>query len=169
MPASRLVERAIAIAAVPDVRVELVADVGAAAADPERAARALANLLQNARKFSAEGAEVGVRVAPCTLRVGQREVPAIAFSVLDRGRGIAPEELERLFSPFEQGGDGLVGKPSGFGLGLYEARTLARRHGGLLRYAPRSDGGSEFRLVLPAVARPSADRRNAAGAGAGRG
>lgn len=169
VPVAKLVQRAVEIAAVADVRVELAADAGAASADPERAARALANLLQNARKFSPEGAEVRVRVGPCTLRVGEREVPAIAFSVLDRGRGIAPEELERLFSPFQQGGDGLVGKPSGFGLGLYEARTLARRHGGLLRYAPRSDGGSEFRLVLPAVAPASGERRKAASAETGRG
>jgi signal transduction histidine kinase len=75
----------------------------------------------------------------------------VAFTVLDRGPGVPEADLERLFEAFEQGGETLTAKPAGVGLGLYEARLAARRHGGLLRYTPRPGGGSEFRLVLPAV------------------
>jgi signal transduction histidine kinase len=76
----------------------------------------------------------------------------VAFTVLDRGPGLAEEDTERAFAPFEQGGDPLTGKPAGVGLGLYEARAIARRHGGTVLYLPRPGGGSEFRLSIPAEA-----------------
>jgi signal transduction histidine kinase len=63
---------------------------------------------------------------------------------------LAEEDVERAFAPFEQGGDPLTGKPKGVGLGLYEARAIARRHGGTLIYLRRTGGGSEFRISLPA-------------------
>jgi signal transduction histidine kinase len=76
----------------------------------------------------------------------------VAFAVLDRGPGVAEEDVERAFAAFEQGGDPLTGKPAGVGLGLYEARAIARRHGGTLIYLPRPGGGSEFRISIPAEA-----------------
>jgi signal transduction histidine kinase len=84
-------------------------------------------------------------------------VDGIAFSVLDHGPGIPAAERERVFAPFEQGGDPLTGKPKGVGLGLYEARCIASMHGGALKWHEREEGGSEFRLLLP--------RRAAKGAG----
>jgi len=73
----------------------------------------------------------------------------VAFSVLDRGPGIPPPERERVFDAFEQGGDVLTGKPKGVGLGLHEARFIARMHGGTLKWHERHEGGSEFRLLVP--------------------
>jgi hypothetical protein len=129
-----------------DPRVESVP------ADLDRLARALANLVENALKFGAADEEVEVRLAPCVLASGSTGVRGIALSVLDRGPGLAEEEVERAFAPFEQGGHALTGKPSGLGLGLYEARAIAKRHGGTLMHLPRTGGGSEFRISVPADA-----------------
>ena len=119
-------------------------------ADPARLARALANILDNALKFGPTAELVELRVSPCPLGRPGGAVAGVAFAVLDRGPGLAEEDVERAFAPFEQGGDPLTGKPAGVGLGLYEARAIARRHGGTLIYLPRPGGGSEFRISLPA-------------------
>ena len=74
----------------------------------------------------------------------------MTLSVLDRGPGVAPRDREKIFAAFAHG-SGAPGKKRshGMGIGLYEARCLARRHGGTLDYAPRKGGGSEFRLTVP--------------------
>ncbi len=130
-------------------------------ADPARLARALANLLDNALKFGPAAEPVELQVAPCVLGRPGGAVAGVAFAVLDRGPGLAEEDVERAFAAFEQGGDPLTGKPSGVGLGLYEARAIARRHGGTVIYLPRSGGGSEFRISIPAEAAADATTREA--------
>ena len=119
-------------------------------ADLDRLARALANLVDNALKFGPSDEEVEVRLTPCVLAEGSAAIRGVALSVLDRGPGLADDEVDRAFAPFEQGGHALTGKPSGLGLGLYEARAIARRHGGTLIHLPRPGGGSEFRISVPA-------------------
>jgi hypothetical protein len=131
-------------------RVILDPRISSCPADPARLARALANLLDNALKFGPAGAPVEITVSRCVLSRPGGSSPGVAFAVLDRGPGLAEEDLERAFAPFEQGGDPLTGKPRGVGLGLYEARAIARRHGGTLIYLRRTGGGSEFRISLPA-------------------
>ena len=69
---------------------------------------------------------------------------------------IPAADRERIFAPFEQGGDAGQGKPEGFGVGLHEARTIARAHGGTLELHDRPGGGSEFRLTVPLRAVPAA-------------
>jgi len=120
-------------------------------ADPSRLARALANLLDNALKFGPARELIEVRVSPCVLGRPGGSVGGVAFTVLDRGPGLESDDVERAFAPFEQGGDPMTGKPAGVGLGLYEARAIARRHGGTIIYLPRDGGGSEFRMSIPAV------------------
>jgi hypothetical protein len=118
--------------------------------DPPRLARALSNLLDNALKFGPKTEPVELHVSPCVLGRRGGAVAGVAFAVLDRGPGLVDEDVERAFAPFEQGGDPLTGKPAGVGLGLYEARAIARRHGGTVIYLPRDGGGSEFRMSIPA-------------------
>jgi signal transduction histidine kinase len=130
-------------------KLRIVEGVGPLRVDRARLARALANLVDNAVKFSPTGAEIELRVLPAHVLHGDGRRPAVAFSVLDRGPGVPPEDRERIFAPFEQGSNGAAGKPSGIGLGLHEAGTIARRHAGALRYLDREGGGSEFRLVVP--------------------
>jgi signal transduction histidine kinase len=73
----------------------------------------------------------------------------LAISVLDRGPGVPEADRDRIFGAFEQGGDPMTAKPAGIGIGLHEARSVARRHGGDVVFVPRNGGGSEFRMTLP--------------------
>jgi two-component system, LuxR family, sensor kinase FixL len=68
---------------------------------------------------------------------------AVHFSVSDRGRGIAPEIVDRLFEPF------VTTKPDGLGLGLSISRTIIASHGGRLWGENNRDGGATFHCVLP--------------------
>ena len=151
--ALRLAHATGAVSVLIDPRVESVP------ADLDRLARALANLVENALKFGPADEEVEIRLSPCVL---DGRAPGVALSVLDRGPGLAEDEVERAMAPFEQGGHALTGKPSGMGLGLYEARAIVRRHGGTLSHLPRQGGGSEFRISVPAeAARAEVEARRA--------
>jgi two-component system sensor histidine kinase DctS len=91
------------------------------------------------------------------LRVRQLDLRWVAFSVIDRGPGIAPEVAARLFTPF------FTTRSEGMGLGLSLCRTVIEQHGGALVFDNSSDGvGTEFRFTLPAET-PGA-RRGQAGA-----
>ncbi|MDH3784604.1 MAG: ATP-binding protein, partial [Acidobacteriota bacterium] len=109
--------------------------------DTAACARAIGNLIDNALKFSPDngGVEVRTDMGPDQLSI----------HVCDHGPGIELSQLERLFQPFEQGGEILTEKPDGMGIGLYETRQILKRYGGELTFQPRSGGGSEFSAVLP--------------------
>jgi signal transduction histidine kinase len=100
-------------------------------------------------KFSPAGAPVRVRLEPARLEEDGREVEAVALVVLDRGPGVPDADRDRIFAPFSQCGPTADGPPRGLGIGLYEARSVAQRHGGKVDCAPRDGGGSEFRLTVP--------------------
>jgi two-component system sensor histidine kinase KdpD len=103
--------------------------------------RILGNLIENAAKYSPAHDPIMLDVV--------RDGGALAFSVCDRGPGIAPEERERVFVPFHRA-PGAAPDVGGTGLGLAVARALAEAQGGTLTYAPREGGGSVFTLRLPA-------------------
>lgn len=116
--------------------------------DGPRLTRALANLIDNAVKFS-DDPQIQIVIKKGRLRFGNEAVPGVSISVLDRGPGVPAEDRERIFQPFEQGGDPMTSKPRGIGLGLHESRMIARRHGGVLECLDRKGGGCEMRLSLP--------------------
>ncbi|HEY6177933.1 MAG TPA: response regulator [Kofleriaceae bacterium] len=133
-----------------DSRAEVRADV-----DPTRIAQIVGNLLHNASKFSAAGAQIQVEL------VASNDNAAIR--VIDHGIGIPPSEIERAFDMFAQ----VRGTPStggsGLGIGLALARRLAGLHGGSLVAISEGEGrGSTFTLTLPgataATAAPDAAR-----------
>jgi K+-sensing histidine kinase KdpD len=105
--------------------------------------RALVNLIENAAKYSPEGAPVDVSVG--------RDGEWLTFTVADRGPGIDPAEVDRIFEPFYRS-PRVARRTSGAGLGLAIARRLTEAQGGQLTYAPRPGGGSLFTLRLPAAA-----------------
>ena len=74
---------------------------------------------------------------------------ALSVAVRDAGRGIPREEQERIFERFYRSDPKLAEAPSGTGLGLYIARELAERMGGILYVRSDSGSGTEFMLTLP--------------------
>jgi signal transduction histidine kinase len=100
----------------------------------------LANLLGNAIKYSPDGGEVR-----CTLRERRGRVEV---AVADRGIGLEPAQMRRMFQPFTRLPAGVKVAPSGLGLGLHLARTIAEAHSGTLTAAANPGGGSVFTLSL---------------------
>ena len=112
--------------------------------DPMRTRQVLNNLLSNAIKFTEQG-EVNVDV------LVERERPRqVAIVVRDTGPGLKDDQIERLFSPYEQLGADTARAFGGTGLGLSISRDLARLMGGELTAANAPEGGARFTLRLPA-------------------
>lgn len=106
-------------------------------------ASAIHNLLSNALKFTEPGQAIRVDV-----RASDGQCSVI---VDDAGRGIAPENRERVFDPFFRDPEARAGR-EGFGLGLPILRRVARAHGGEVTAAASALGGARFELRLPAWA-----------------
>ena len=115
-----------------------------ARADREKLQQIVLNLLSNAVKFS----EPGDRVS---LAHESRADGRVAVHVSDTGRGIAADQLERVFQPFVQVDASLTRTQDGTGLGLAISRDLARGMGGDLTAESTPGTGSTFTLVLPAA------------------
>lgn len=110
--------------------------------DRERLEQVLANLVGNAIKYSNAGARVVVHLD----RPDERHVRA---RVEDRGIGIAPEFLPRLFRPFQhERRSGTSGEKS-TGLGLAIVKRIVEAHGGSIEVQSRVGEGSTFTVVLP--------------------
>lgn len=120
------------------VRVEVEEGI-IAFVDPERLGHMLRNLVENAIKFSDEGAIM------VTARPTGAEVEVV---IADEGIGIESERLPELFSGPAPSGQ--RAGPSGTGLGLYLTRRLAEAHGGSISVESEQDKGSTFVLRLPA-------------------
>jgi signal transduction histidine kinase/CheY-like chemotaxis protein len=118
-------------------------------ADPTRVRQVLFNLLSNACKFTSRGQvvlEVERRAAP--------DADGVTFRVRDTGRGIKPEELKRIFQPFEQGDAATTRQYGGTGLGLSISRRLCQMMGGEIDVESRWGEGSTFTVRLPAEVDP---------------
>jgi PAS domain S-box-containing protein len=120
---------------------ELANDLPAwVASDPLRLRQILVNLLSNAVKFTALG-----RVC---LTV-ERNADEICFAVRDEGIGMTPEQITRLFTPFEQADSSTTRQYGGTGLGLAISMNLANLMGGNIRVVSIPGQGSTFTLCLP--------------------
>ncbi len=113
------------------------------AADRARLSLALANLLDNAIKFTPAGGTIEVAM--------KREAERVILAVTDSGPGINDGEAERIFERFYRSPS--HGQP-GSGLGLAIVRSVVHAHGGTVTAANRPAGGAEFTLALPAAAAP---------------
>jgi len=126
------------------IATEVAPDAPAVRADARRVVQVLTNLVENAVRFSPEGATVFVRV-------GREPTGRVRFSVLDRGPGIPEEQQPRLFQRFVQ-----LEKPrrvrrggSGSGLGLAVAKGLVESQGGRIGLTSRVGLGSTFWFEFP--------------------
>ncbi len=109
-------------------------------ADPERVGQVLRNLLSDAVKYSPEGTPIELRAA--------RKNGRVRIEVADRGPGIRPEDLARIFEKFGRGRDREGRKVPGVGLGLYLSRRIVRAHGTDLTVETESGRGSVFGFEL---------------------
>jgi len=103
----------------------------------------LTNLIENAIRYTPPESPIDVSV--------QREGSQIIISVADRGPGIPPGDLERIFDKFYRVLDGQhrSGYPTGSGLGLAVSKGLVEAHGGRIWAENREGGGAIFSVTLP--------------------
>jgi len=130
-----------------DLQVVLPPDTLWTSADRIRLPQLLANLLNNAAKYTDEGGNI-------TFSVAQLQ-DHVVISVRDTGIGMDSETLENVFELFAQAAGTAHTVQGGLGVGLSLARSIAELHGGVL--TAHSDGpgkGSEFVLRLPAAEAP---------------
>ena len=117
-------------------------------ADEKRLRQILINLLSNAIKFTQAGS--------VQFMVHYRS-PVAEFEVIDTGPGIQPNDIERIFAPFERGALGVAQPQTGTGLGLTISRLLAGVMGGDIKVNSTVGSGSTFRMkmLLSEVTKPT--------------
>ena len=125
--------------------VRLMSDLeihDAVSGDPSRLQQMVWNLLVNAIKFTPRDGHVEVRL--------ERAGNELVLSVIDNGKGIAPEFLPHVFDRFRQEDTGIRRESGGLGLGLSIVKQLVELHGGHADVASDGPGhGAVFRLHLP--------------------
>jgi signal transduction histidine kinase len=112
-------------------------------ADRDALSRAVANLLDNAVKYSPDCRTVWVTV--------EHESTFVSVSVRDRGFGIPADEQHDIFDRFVRGAGPKLLRIRGTGIGLAMVREIVRAHGGAVRLASEPQQGSTFTIVLPLV------------------
>lgn len=142
----RVVEQTRAAAEAKRIRLEFSHNgpLPPVSADPHRLQQVLNNLIGNALKFSESGTTV-------TVGVGRKD-GHVAVSVRDRGPGIPPGEMKRLFRPFEKTSVRSTAGERSTGLGLAISRRLVEAHGGSIRAESEPGKGSVFSFTLPVAA-----------------
>lgn len=116
-----------------------IADRLYVAVDPAALAQALAHLLDNAVKYSAEATEIAVSAG--------RTGPQIVITMTDEGIGL-PEDADSLFEPWARAGDF---RSDSAGLGLYIVRSIVSAHHGTVTGFRRPEGGSRFEICIPSA------------------
>ncbi|MDB4928896.1 MAG: signal transduction histidine kinase, nitrogen specific, NtrB [Myxococcaceae bacterium] len=124
-----------------DVELAESAEAPPPLADERALRQLLINLIDNAANASARGSTVTVRA--------DLDPTRLLLRVADRGRGIAPENLERIFEPF------FTTRPDGTGLGLAIAQKIVRGHDGEITVRSEPERGTTFEVTLPGAAPPN--------------
>jgi PAS domain S-box-containing protein len=161
IPLNTVVERAIEATRplIESRRHRLTVDVAPAplliVGDATRLIQVVANLLNNAAKYTEEGGSISVR----TEAKGERAL----IRIRDTGLGIAPELLPHVFELFIQGERSLDRSQGGLGIGLTLVRRLVELHGGRIEAFSAGPGkGSEFVVELPLALAPASEQAAAA-------
>jgi signal transduction histidine kinase len=113
-----------------------------ATGDEQALGIAMANLLDNALKYTGAGGNIRVSTAV--------EGSEAVFRVADDGPGIAPEHLPAIFDPFYRPDDSRSRETGGTGLGLSIARNIARAHGGEAHLHSQPGQGTTAEIRIPA-------------------
>ena len=123
--------------------------------DKARMSQVVANLLDNASKFSAVGSEIRVELADVAGRG--------TIHVIDRGAGIPPDQLDRVFEMFARIERSTPSECGGLGVGLALSRRIAELHGATLSaHSPGEGQGATFALEIPLLPMQAESRADAA-------
>lgn len=114
--------------------------------DPLRLNQILLNLTSNAIKFTPTGGKVSLEVACLPPR---NQKCWLRFVVSDTGIGMSEQELERLYTPFEQANPGIANKYGGTGLGMSITQNLVSLMGGYINVKSKPGEGTAFTVELP--------------------
>ena len=112
--------------------------------DSHRIAQVLSNLIDNALKFTADGA-----VTVALDQVAHGAGLALAATVTDTGIGISADQQAAIFEPFVQGDSSISRKYGGSGLGLAICRGLVEAMGGEITFSSKPGHGSVFKVTIP--------------------
>lgn len=134
------------------VRVHVPDDLDWVVADPVMINQVLQNLIMNGIQAMPNGGYLDVEAKGLTVAPGKDMIlkPGryVEIIVRDRGTGIAPEHLERLFHEV------FTTKANGNGIGLTTCKRIIDDHGGDIQVSSKLNIGTEFRIRLPAIPRP---------------
>lgn len=112
--------------------------------DYDKFRETMKSLIENAAKFNPKP-EKKILVS------GKKENEMISLSVTDNGRGIPPEEFEKIFQKFYQIEESFTGQVEGAGLGLALVKRFVEAHGGTVRVESKIGEGSAFTVTFPAA------------------
>ena len=131
-------------------RLDLTSEPVWVSGDPVRLEQIVGNLVSNALKFTRGDGVISVFVG--------READDAVLRVTDKGIGIPPDMLPKIFDLFVQAHQTIDRTRGGLGIGLTLVRRLAELHGGGVHAASEGDGrGSTFTVRMPTVAAPKVD------------
>jgi two-component system sensor histidine kinase KdpD len=122
------------------VQVAVADDVPTLWLDPVEIGQVLFNLVENAAKYSPPDTEISI--------AAKRDGGVVRVEVSDRGPGIPPAAMPRLFDPFYRVIDGQP-RPQGLGLGLAIVKGLVEAHGGRVWAENRAGSGARLTFTLP--------------------
>lgn len=126
------------------ISLDCAPDIDVIVVDPLRLKQILINLASNACRFTERG-----EIAITATVAGNGTRRWARFAVRDTGVGMTPDQVGRLFQPFEQGETGLAAAGQGTGLGLALSRKLSHLMGGEIAVDSKSGHGSVFTLEIP--------------------
>jgi signal transduction histidine kinase len=123
------------------IRVDATLAAAPAAGDPNLVESLVANLVDNALRHNTAGGRIDIAT---TMAEGRARV-----TVTNTGPVIPPDEVERLFQPFQQLGRQRIRHTGGLGLGLAIVRAIASAHGATLMSQARPEGGLDIEVTFP--------------------
>ncbi|MFN4145565.1 MAG: sensor histidine kinase [Runella sp.] len=124
-----------------DITLQLEAEQEIIEADEVHLTNILTNLIDNATKYSPDSL--------CLHIATQSDESSIKISVSDRGQGMTPEQLSKIFEPFYRVPTGNLHDVKGFGLGLSYVKKMIEAHGGSIEVKSKPKEGSTFTIYLP--------------------
>lgn len=126
-----------------EVQITLAANGVSVWADPDRLFQALNNLISNAIKFSYPGGKIH-------LAAGNLDENEAIVEIIDQGRGVPADKLEKIFDRFQQVDASDSRALGGTGLGLAICRSIITQNGGRIWATSNADRGTTFHFTLPA-------------------